>query len=407
MTSPASRDGLSTGRLIKLMFVLWLAGVAMRMTILAMPPIIPLVHDELHMSETQVGLLIGLPLAIFAIAAVPGSLLIARTGASLAVLLGMVITALAGGARAAAVDVPTLYAAAIATGFGVAIMQPALPTLVREWLPSRIALGTIAYTSGMLMGATFPPALTIPYVLPLAGNSWRLDLVLWAVPAILIAPLFRQLSANGATQAGATVTAGGRWWPNWRDPLIWLLGITLGSNNSSYFSTNAFLGEYLASLGKPQYLGAALGWLNGLQILAPFVLFFVADRLQRRAWPYLIFGPMLLAAFVGLIAVPTALGILIAAAVIGFTTAMTLTATLALPPLLSAPEDLPRTAAGMFTISYACAIIIPTVSGALWDATAKPWTAFVPLCLCAVALTVLGVVLTRHRPGGETSPARS
>jgi len=74
MTSAASRDDRSVGRLIKLMGVLWLAGVAMRLTILAMPPVIPLVHDELHMSETQVGLLIGLPLAIFALAAVPGSL---------------------------------------------------------------------------------------------------------------------------------------------------------------------------------------------------------------------------------------------------------------------------------------------------------------------------------------------
>ena len=74
MNSAASRDGRSFGRLLKLMLLepmvlktmglLWLAGVAMRMTILAMPPVIPLVHDELHMSETQVGLLVGLPLAI-------------------------------------------------------------------------------------------------------------------------------------------------------------------------------------------------------------------------------------------------------------------------------------------------------------------------------------------------------
>ena len=47
------------------------------------------------------------------------------------------IAALAGGARGAAVDVGTLYAAAIVTGFGIAIMQPGMPTLVREWLPSR------------------------------------------------------------------------------------------------------------------------------------------------------------------------------------------------------------------------------------------------------------------------------
>src|SRR6204780_3961272 len=102
MTSAASRDGLPVGRLIRLMFVLWLAGVAMRMTILAMPPVIPQVHDELHMSETQVGLLIGLPLALFAIAAVPGSLLIARIGSGPPAVLPLGISALAGGGPAAA-----------------------------------------------------------------------------------------------------------------------------------------------------------------------------------------------------------------------------------------------------------------------------------------------------------------
>ena len=138
----------------------------MRMTILAMPPVIPLVHDELHMTETQVGLLMGLPLALFAAAAIPGSLLIARVGATLAVIVGMVIAAIASGARGAAIDVATLYAAAIATGFGVAIMQPGMPTLVRQWLPTRIALGTVAYSSGMLIGATASSTTTIPYVLP-------------------------------------------------------------------------------------------------------------------------------------------------------------------------------------------------------------------------------------------------
>src|SRR3984957_2840522 len=126
---------LSRGRFVKLMGVLWLAGGAMRMTILAVPPVIPLVHDDLRMSETQVGLLIGLPLSMFAVAAIPGSLLIARTGPRLAVVAGMVIAALAGAARGAAVDIWTLYAAVIATGFGVAIMQPGMPTLVHAWLP--------------------------------------------------------------------------------------------------------------------------------------------------------------------------------------------------------------------------------------------------------------------------------
>ena len=406
MISAASRDGLSTGRLIKPMFLLWLAGVAMRMTILAMPPVIPLIHNELHMSETQVGLLIGLPLAIFAIAAVPGSLLISHVGTRPAVTLGMIIAALAGAARGAAVDVATLYAAAIATGFGIAIMQPGLPTLVREWLPRRIALGTIAYTSGMLMGAMFATALTIPLMLPLAGGSWRLDMVLWAIPSLLIAPVFYLMSPKDDDHLASKSAIGGRWWPDWKDPLIWFLGIVLGSNNAAYFSTNAFLGDYLASTGKPELLGPALAWLNGAQIVTPFMLVFLADRLQRRAWPFLIFGPMLLASFLGLMFLPSTLAIIVCASLVGFTTAITLIAILALPPLIAAPADLPRTAAGMFTVSYTTAIVIPTISGALWDATGTPWTVFVPLCLCALILSTLGGTLARYRSANEKLLAR-
>jgi MFS transporter, CP family, cyanate transporter len=413
MTSAASRDGLPVGRLIKLMFVLWLAGVAMRMTILAMAPVIPQVHDELHMSETQVGLLIGLPLALFAIAAVPGSLLIARIGTSLAVILGMVIAALAGGARGAAVDVATLYAASIATGFGVAIIQPAMPTLVREWLPRHIAFGTIAYSSGMLMGAMFATVFTIPVVLPLVGGSWRRDLVAWAVPALLIAPAFFLLipkdplpslpRMRGREGRGQVTNAaiGGLWWPDWKSPLVWLLGVALGSNNAAYFSTNAFLGDFLTSHGKPELLGPALAWLNGAQIVTPIILLTMANRMQRQAWPFLIFGPILFVSFLGLMFIPSTLWIIVCSASIGVTTAITLIATFALPPLLSAPADVSRTAAGMFTISYTIAIVVPTISGVLWDATGVPWTAFVPLCVCAVVLTVLGTMVARYKPAFE------
>jgi CP family cyanate transporter-like MFS transporter len=39
----------------------------------------------------------------------------------------------------------------------------------------------------------------------------------------------------------------------------------------------------------------------------------------------------------------------------------------------------------MFTISYSCAVIVPIVSGALWDLTGSPAAAFVPLSLCTIA----------------------
>jgi CP family cyanate transporter-like MFS transporter len=404
MPTSSGRDGRSAGGLVRLLCLLWLAGVAMRMTLLVMPPVIPQVHDEFHMSETQVGLLIGLPLAMLAVAAIPGSLLIASAGATLAVTLGMTIAALGGTARAAAIDVWTLYAAAIVSGFGIAIMQPGMPTLVREWLPSRLALGTIGYSSGMLMGAMFPAVFTISFILPAVGGSWRLDVVLWAIPALLIAPVFLLFSPKIPEDVDKKAAGGGRWWPDWKNPVVWLLGFTFASNNSPYFVTSAFLGDYLATLGKPELLGAALGWLNGSQLVAMAVLFLTANRLQMRSWPFLVFGPTMLAAFlVMMIFVTSSLAIVAATAVIGIAGAVSMTAILALPPFLSLPADVPSTAAGMFTISYTCAIVIPTICGALWDLTGKPWTAFVPLCLCAIALAVLGTVVTRRSPAVQAA----
>jgi hypothetical protein len=61
--------------------LLWLSGAGLRLTVLAIPPVIALIKQDLNLTETQVGVLTGLPIFLFALAAVPGSLLIAHLGA--------------------------------------------------------------------------------------------------------------------------------------------------------------------------------------------------------------------------------------------------------------------------------------------------------------------------------------
>lgn len=380
-----------------LLGLLWLIGVSMRVTILAVPPVIPLIHHDLHLIEAQVGLLVSMPLLLFAVAAVAGSLLVHRLGTSLTLSLGMIITAVAAASRGAASGVSSLLAATFVMGFGVAIMQPALPALVREWMPERVALGAATSTSGLVTGGMLAPALTASLVLPLTGSSWRLDLVVWAAPVavaaiafLILAPRHRVLPANGAGQ-------GGRWWPDWRSPLLWLLGLTFGANNAMYYGTNAFIPDYLVSRGRADLVGTALTALNGAQFVAALLLVPIADRLQRRpALPYLVFGPISCAAAIG-IALSEGIGVVVCAGLVGFSTAIIFAVMLALPPLLSAPGDSHRTAAGMFTISYSCAVIVPTLSGALWDLTGAPWSVFAVLGICAIGQAVLGFAMSRYR----------
>ena len=392
----------SARRLLKLLCLLWLAGMAMRVTILAVPPVIPLIRDDLHMTETEVGLLIGLPLVTWALAAVPGSLLIARWGAMLTLMAGLVVTALAAASRGAAPNVWLLYLATTVMGFGIAIMQPAVPTLVREWLPHRIGLGAAVSSNGMLVGVMLGPALTIAVVLPLVGQSWRLDFVLWAAPTLATALMFFALAPRTQRPASAAVESGRHWWPDWKNPVIWLLGLTFGSNNALFYGANAFLPDYLASIGRADMTGAALGWMNGCQLIASTLLLVTAEYLQGRVWPYLVFGPATLAAVLGIVW-GDGIWIVVAAALLGFALAVTFVVTFALPPVLSPPGDVHRMSAGMFTISYGFAVIVPIICGALWDLTERPWAAFVPLGVCAVALTVLGLALSLHRPAATTT----
>lgn len=400
MNSPTSAGaGSAAPSLIHALALLWLAGMALRVTIIAVPPVIPLIHDDLHMTETQVGILIGLPLVMFALAAIPGSLLVARLGAYRTLTVGMLVTVAASAARSGAPNLLLLYAATAVMGFGIAIMQPAVPTLVKEWAPHRIGLATALSTNGIMIGIAAAAALTIPFVLPMVGHSWRLDFVVWTVPALVPALLFLAFTSRWGVRARSSQSeAARRWWPDWRNPLIWLLGITFGCNNASYYSTNAFVPDYLTSIGRADLIGATIGFLNICQLLASLVLLATAERLQRRAWPYLVFGPLVLVGAAGIV-LGNGYWIVAGAGLLGFSLSITFVVTMALPAVLSPPDDIHRIAAGMFAIAFTLAVIVPILCGALWDLTGIPWTAFLLVGVCAITLTTLGFVLSlRHRP---------
>jgi CP family cyanate transporter-like MFS transporter len=373
------------------LLLLWLAGAALRLTILAVPPVIPLIHDDLHLSQTQVGILTGLPSLLFAFAAVPGSLLIARTGAVAALVVGLALNAIGSGLRGAVNDVLWLYAMTIVMGVGVAIMQVTMPPTVRTWAPHRIGFATAVYTNGLLIGETLPVALMIPLTLPLVG-TWQWGFAFWSVPVAIIAVLVLLL----APRATATAAVRRRWWPDWHDPLIWRLGIMLGTVNAMYFGTNAFLPDYLTHIGHPELISAALTALNVGQLPGSFILLAVAQRLEMKAWPFVAAGALCLIATAGIV-FGSGDWIVAAAGLIGFAAAFILIMALALPPLLAAPDDVHRLTAAMFTISYAVAVVVPVLSGASWDLTGIPASAFMPTALCAILLMALAPAIGRLR----------
>jgi CP family cyanate transporter-like MFS transporter len=380
------------------LLLLWLSGACLRLTVLAIPPVVPLLHADLRLSETAIGWLSSLPPMLFAIAAVPGALAIARFGLVPALLAGLLLNAVGAAARGAFGDAASLYVSTIVMGAGIAIMQPALPPLVRAWFPERIGFATAIYSNGLLVGETLAVALAIPVVLPLVSGSWRLSFVVWSLPVVLTA-LLLALCAPRGDAARVEDGPAPKWWPNWKDPLIWRLGLIFGSVNATYFVSNAFLPDYVIAAGHAELVGPALTALNFGQLPASVLMLPFAGRLVTEPRTYVATGLLALVCVVGMV-VTTGIWIAIWAGLLGFIGAVTMVLALALPSVLSAPDDVHRTSAGMFTVSYSCAMVLSILGGWLWDATHQPMAGFAPIALC-------GLVIAALAPTVKRAPVRS
>ena len=375
------------------LFLLWLTGIDLRLTILAVPPVLPLIHRDLALDEKSIAALTGLPVLLFGLAAVPGSLLIARIGARRAAIAGLILVASGAGLRGVGPSAPMLFAMTLAMGVGVSVIQPALPSLVSQWFPRSVALATAVYANGLLIGEMLSASLTIPFVLPLVGGRWEWSFAFWALPVIATAVLFVAATPHMPAPASG---ARPRWWPDWRDANVRRLGLLQGGGSVVYFACNAFIPDYLHTTHRPDLVNACLTALNAGQLPASFIILASAHRLAGRSAPFIVVGLTALLGSGALLSGRDAL-MVAGAAAIGFSSAFVLILTLALPPLLAAPADVHRLSAGMLAIGYTLTFIVPLLGGAIWDITGREAAAFIPGALGALIVLTMAAALTRQR----------
>lgn len=363
--------------------LLWLGGVGLRLTVLAVPPLLLLIQSDLHLTGTGVGILSGLPIIVFGLGALPASWLVARIGAVRTLALGLLIGGIASAMRGALLNVLVLYGATVVMSAGLAFMQTALPSLVRQWLPKQVSFGTALFSNGLLVGETLGVMLTIPFVLPLAGGSWRVALALWGVPLVLFALLtFAPAPANLNAE---TPTSAVRAWPNWRNKQVWQFGILFGSVNATYFGTNAFVPGVLNDAGRTDLIGPVLTALNFGQLPASFALLVLSRSVERKPRPFIACGILLLLCLIGLVNTASIWTVFFAGC-FGLIVATLLTLCFALPALLSASGEVASMSAGMFLISYTVGLTVSVLSGAAWDFGGSPRFAFLPIALSALPL---------------------
>jgi CP family cyanate transporter-like MFS transporter len=368
--------------------MLWLAGIDLRLTLLAVPPVIPLIHRDLHLNESGIAALSNLPVLVLAGSSMFGALLTARLGARRALVVGLWIIAIASALRGAGPSMGTLFAATLVMGIGIALIQPAFPSLARSWFGgARSAFATGIWANGLLVGEALSASLTLPFVLPLVGGSWEKSFVAWSVPVALTAVALGAVrDPEGGGASGAT---NGAWLPDFRDRRVWLLGTFQSAASLTYFGANTFLPDFLHARGQPDLVGPCLAALNIGQLPASFAVGLIPMRVLGKRVTSLLVAALIVAAVIGVLAFGGAATVA-AAAVLGFTGAYVLTMSFALPAIFAPPGEIARLAGGTFTLGYTFSFVTTLLSGVAWDATHAAAAAFLPILAAAAIVALLG-----------------
>lgn len=372
---------------ILLLVLLWLVGLNLRTVILGVPPTLPNLHRALRLSYSAGGLLTALPLLIMAIGAIPGAYLVSRVGARRAVATGLALVTIGAALRGVLSNVLPLFAFTAVLAVGIAVSQPAVPSLVQAWFPARIGRAIAIFTNGIFVGEVIAATITIPFLLGPLG--WQGALAAWALPAGLM--LVAWLSFTPSTRP--TSIAGSAWFPDWRSGRTWRIGLLMGGASLVYFGMNTWIPDTLDARHAHHLIPVTLGVLNFMQLPASFLLTVLADLMIGRRWPFVLSGLAGLVGVAGYALAPVETAPLWAG-LAGAGSSLTFILSLGLPALLS-PAEVSRASGLMLTIGYGSAFFGPSLGGIAWDWSGRFVFALIPMALGGLAMVGLGASLPR------------
>ncbi len=168
--------------------LVWLVYFSFGLTTGSIPPLVSPILEDLGMTSSQMGLVLGAWQLVYIGTASPLGTLVDRLGVRRSLALGTLVMLLSLVARGAANNFYTLFLAVGLFGFGGPIVSIGAPKLVSQWFQGRErGLAAGIYSTAPLAGSAFALATAGSLVLPLTG-TWRgISLVYGAMVLAILA----------------------------------------------------------------------------------------------------------------------------------------------------------------------------------------------------------------------------
>ncbi|HZV48608.1 MAG TPA: MFS transporter [Candidatus Dormibacteraeota bacterium] len=372
-------------------------GFQLRSVVLGVPPVLPALRADLHLTFTQAGALTSIPVLCLGLAAIPGAFLINRYGARSVVgvsTFGLGVTALL---RLAPPEPAALYAFSALMALCVAVAQPAMSVIVRIWFPDRIQQASTVFATALGAGGLCGATLSAEFQV-LAG--WRGTFVIWSTVALVVGLVW--LAAAPAPDAGRDPEPTGLR-SALADPTAWHVAGLFGFQSLIFYGSASWIPFELRHAGP--------GELSLVMLLLSLATLPMGVILMGLRWPWA--RSRTFYAGAGLLAMLGAGGFALGlagqawlwAVALGTGTAMSFLGASALPALFARPGQVAAYAAVVLTVGYAVSFIGPLLGGLLLDHTHVATSPFWLMTAGAAALTLLGLSLPRRADGAEPTGA--
>lgn len=186
-----------------LLAALWFVYASFGLVLGAVPPMVVYLSEDLHLTRTAMGSVLGAWQLIYIVFAIPAGALIDRAGLRVTLVIGAGLIALSGVLRAAAVNHATLYLAVAVFGLGGPFISIGAPKLISSWFDTD-ELGTAMgiYLTAPSVGRIVALVTANAVLMPLYDSSWRLTLATYGGVAALSGVTW-WLVARSAGSSGA------------------------------------------------------------------------------------------------------------------------------------------------------------------------------------------------------------
>lgn len=367
----------------------------------AVGPVIADLTADLGLTPAAAGLLTGLPILCFALAAPLASGLIGRFGVGVSVA-GALVVLIAGTAVRSAGGVTAAIAGTVLIGLAITAGNIAIPVVTRRDFPLLIAGVTGASTAAMNLGAMATTAFTAPVA---ADHGWRWGLAVWAVPAVaalalwLVAGKIRRTRARAAALASGAAPTGPRDMPDLdvepatpvlRRSFVWALAIVFAIQSFGYYGMSTWLPQVLGDvlvMDAAAAGGAAAPFQAAAVVSALAVPVFLARGVPART-VFLALIVLWLALPLGILGAPAGWPVWVTSAGLAQGGLFTVVMSVVLQRAASV-ADARRSSAAVQAIGYVLAASGPSVLGAIYGAS-QGWGA--PMLTLLGLFTVAAVL---------------